>query len=208
MTIAWALFGVLGGHLATYALLFPDAHVHERVLAASGHGWTALIGPAALTAAVAALGLGFLGSIERGRARSVRFTTLLVLQLGLFAGLEIAERAASSGLTLGSIQHHLVDHGLAGILVVGSLIQLVTAWFGSTVSRVVAAVARRRPAAPPRRRLGQRRLAPATVRTPLTRAVRSCGSRAPPRLVSAPSLTTWTAVRAGTQGRVIARGRA
>jgi hypothetical protein len=190
MAMALALLGVLGGHLATYALLFPDAHVHDRVLAGSGHGWTALMGPAVLTAVAIALGLGVLSGLGRGRARSVRFTTLLVLQVGIFAGLEIAERAASSGLTLASLQHHLVDHGLASILVVGTLIQVVTAWFGSTVSRVVAAVARLRPTTPPRRRLAQRRLTPAIGAPPLARPARSHATRAPPRLVAVPTPTT------------------
>jgi hypothetical protein len=184
LSIAWALVGVLGGHLLTYAILFPDAHVHDRVLAESGHGWTSLLGPVVLTSVAIAIALGVLGGLDRGRTRGVRFTALFLLQAGLFAGIELAERLASSGLSVASLQHHLFDHGLASILLIGTLVQVVTAWFGSTISRVVAAAARRLRTAPPRRRLAHRRLAPATVRVPATRGVRSHGSRGPPIAVA------------------------
>jgi hypothetical protein len=158
MALAWALIGVLGGHVLTYAVLYPDAHVHDRVLQASGHGWTGMLAPALLTSAVVAVSLGLLGGTRHGDARVARFTTLLALQLGLFAGLELAERIASAGLTLASLEHHLFDHGLAQILLVGSIVQVVTAWCGSRVSRAVAAVARMFGARPARRRLAHRRL--------------------------------------------------
>jgi hypothetical protein len=183
LAMAWALVGVLGGHLLTYAILFPDAHVHDRVLDESGHGWTSLLGPALLTSVAIAIALGVLGGLDRGRTRGVRFTTLFLLQAGLFAGIELAERLASSGLSVASLQHHLIDHGLAAILLIGTLVQIVTAWFGSTVSRVVAAVARRLRTAPPRRRLAYRRLAPAAVRVPAARGVRSHASRGPPSIL-------------------------
>jgi hypothetical protein len=186
LAMAWALVGVLGGHLLTYAILFPDAHVHDRILAESGHGWTALLGPAVVTAAAIAVALGLLGGLGRGRARGVRFATLLVLQAGLFGGIEVAERIASSGLTLESLPHHLIDHGLAAILIVGTLIQVVTAWLGSAVSRVVAVVGRRLRTASPRRRLAHPRLAPVTLRVPAAQAVRAHGSRGPPPLAADP----------------------
>jgi hypothetical protein len=182
MAIAWALVGVLGGHLATYALLFPDAHVHDQVLAESGHGWTALLGPAALTAVAVALALGLVGGAGRGRSRGVRFTTLVLLQVALFAGLELAERVASSGLTVDTLWHHLTAHGLAAILLLGTLIQVATAWLGSAVSRIVAAVAERLRGAPPRRRHAQARPALAEATLPAARPVRAHGSRGPPLL--------------------------
>jgi uncharacterized protein YcnI len=205
--MAWGLIGVLGGHRLTYAILFPDAHVRDRILDESGHGWTALLGPAIMTAVAIALALGLLSGLGRGRARGVRFTTLLLLQAGLFAGIEIAERIASSGLTVASLQHHLVDHGLAAILLVGALIQVLTAWFGSTVSRVVASVACRPRPAPSRRRLAHSRLAPFAMRVPAPRMVRAQGSRGPPLCALIPAQTIY-AVRASTIGRAFGRDRA
>lgn len=193
IAVAWALLGVLGGHLLTYALLYPDAHVHDAVLAESGHGWTALLGPATLTALVIALGLGLLGGVRRDHARGVRFTTLLLLQVGLFAGMELVERVASSGLTLDTLRHHLADHGLLAILLLGGAIQVVTAWLGSRVSRLVAAVAERLRPAPPRRRLAHPRLVPVSVSRPAARQVRAHGSRGPPALVMRPLPTPWAA---------------
>jgi hypothetical protein len=183
LALAWALVGVLGGHLLTYLILFPDLHVHDAVLAESGHGWTSLLGPAVLTSVGVALALGLLAPTGRGGSRGVRFLTLATLQVVLFAGLELGERIASSGLTLESLPHQLVDHGLAAILLLGGLIQVVTAWLGSAVSRLVAVVATRLRSAPPRRRRWHRSLTPPVVRPPMGRRVRAHGSRGPPLLV-------------------------
>ena len=181
--MAWALVGVLGGHVLTYAILFPDQHVHDRILAESGHGWTELLGPAVLTATAVAVVLGLLGGTGRAHRRGVRFTTLALIQVGLFGGMELAERIASSGLTIDTLPHQLSAHGLAAILFVGNLIQLVTAWLGSAVSRAIAAVAERLRPAPPRRRLAHPHLVPVSVSLPAARPVRAHGSRGPPLLV-------------------------
>jgi hypothetical protein len=159
LTLAWAFIGVLGGHELTYAVLFPDAHGHDRVLAGSGHGWTSLLGPALLTSIAIVTALCLMSVTSRGRMRHVRFTVLLVLQVGTFTGIEIGERVAASGLTVDTLWHHLIDHGLASILLVGAIIQVVTAWFGSAMSRVVAAVADRARRARARRRGAQPRRA-------------------------------------------------
>ena len=110
----------------------------------------------------------------------MRFTTLLLLQVGLFAGMELAERVASSGLTVDTLWHHLTGHGLAAILLLGTLIQVMTAWLGSAVSRIVAAVAERLRSAPPRRRLAHPHLVPVNATLPVARPVRAHGSRGPP----------------------------
>lgn len=184
MAAAWALVGVLGGHLLTYAILYPDAHVHDQVLSESGHGWTTLLGPAALTAIMVAVALGLVTGTGHGHRRGVRFTTLVLLQVGLFAGMELAERVASSGLTVDTLWHHLTGHGLAAILLLGTAIQVITAWLGSAVSRIVAAVAERLKAAPPRRRLAHPHLVPVGATLPAARPVRAHGSRGPPFLVA------------------------
>ena len=176
--------GVLGGHLLTYAILYPDAHVHDAVLAESRPRLDGPAGPGGPDRDRRGLGLGLLGGAGRGRSRGVRFTTLLVLQVGLFAGMELAERVASSGLTLDSLPHHLTGHGLAAILLLGVAIQALTAWLGSAVSRLVAAVAERLRPAPPRRRLAHPHLVPVNATLPAARPVRAHGSRGPPSLVT------------------------
>jgi hypothetical protein len=139
VAICWAIVGVLGGHVLTYALLFPNAHVHEQVLAESGHGWMSLVGPAILTVVVITAGLALLRRRE-SPTRGVPFALLASLQIGLFVALEVGERLGA-GLTIDSFSHHLTDHGLGEILVIGSFIQLLTAWLGTRLSRLVAAAA-------------------------------------------------------------------
>jgi hypothetical protein len=141
VAVAWAVVGILAGHALTYALLFPNAHVHDAVLAESGHGWLDWLWPIVLVAGLVALAAGLLSGSTRGGSRGVRFVVLAVLQVALFTGLELSERLAV-GLTPGS-HHGFVDAGLAAILIVGGLIQLVSAWFGSAASRLVSVVAAR-----------------------------------------------------------------
>jgi hypothetical protein len=179
LALGWAVAGVLGGHVLTYALLYPDHGVHDLVLAQSGHSWTTMLGPAVLVTVVVATGLAFLRR-DATPARGVRLAFLATVQLGLFLMLEMGERIGA-GMTLHTFGRHLVDHGLAQILVVGALIQLVTAWFGSALSRLVA-VAAREPGSPQRPRSFARSgaLVP-VVACPRARApLRAHGSRAPP----------------------------
>jgi uncharacterized protein YbjT (DUF2867 family) len=142
IAIGWAMVGVLGGHVATYALLFPDAHEHDAALAASGHSWLDLLGPLVLAGAAVAILAGLLSRWSHGGPRSVRFSALAVMQVALFAGLEVSERLAS-GLTLVGLPHELAGHGLAAILIVGTLIQIIMAWLGTRASLVVRKVAAR-----------------------------------------------------------------
>jgi hypothetical protein len=142
VAMAWAVTGILAGHELTYALLFPDAHVHHAVLAETGHGWLHWLWPVALAAGLVSVALGLLSGSSRGGSRGVRFAVLALLQVTLFCGLELSERLAVE-LTPEPHHHGLVHQGLAAILIVGGLIQLVTAWFGSAASRLVQAVAAR-----------------------------------------------------------------
>jgi hypothetical protein len=178
VALCWAIIGVLGGHVLTYALLFPNAHVHEQVLVESGHGWMSLVGPAILTAVVVAAGLALLRRRE-SPARGVSFALLASLQVGLFVALEIGERLGA-GLTIDSFSHHLADHGLGEILVIGCLIQLLTAWLGTRLSRLVAAAALE-DAGSESWRLGPITRVVAWVATlEATEPIRSHRSRAPP----------------------------
>jgi hypothetical protein len=176
--LCWAIVGMLGGHVLTYALLFPDAHAHDAVLAESGHGWTSLLGPTILTTAVVAAGLALLRRSD-APTRGVRFALLATLQVSLFVALELGERLGS-GLTLDTLQHHLVDHGLAEILLVGGLVQLVAAWLGSALSRLVADVVREPGRMQPRRLGPHHRVLPIVSRVGVGAPVRGHRSRGPP----------------------------
>jgi hypothetical protein len=187
LAVAWALIGVLGGHTVTYGLLFPDLHIQEEILAESGHAWLAIMPPAIVVALAVAIVLGLLTSSGRGGSRGVRFAALAAIQVSLFGSMELAERFAS-GMTLDTLAHQLIDHRLALILLVGALLQLVTAWLGSALSRAVAAVGRRMRAVSPRRRGAIPQLLPASVPVPAARPVRAHGSRGPPRRGASPAL--------------------
>lgn len=142
LAAGWAATGLLGGHLLTYRILFPDAHRHDAVLAESGHAWTALLVPAFLVALVVAIAAGLLGRRRAGDRRVVRFGVLALLQVALFLALEIGERVAG-GMTFRTLPHELAVHHLGSTLAVGVAIQLLAAWLGSALSRAVARVAER-----------------------------------------------------------------
>ena len=182
LAVSWALVGVLGGHLATYALLYPEAHLHDAVHVHSGHAWMSMLLPAVGTAIAVALLLGLLGGTGRASSRGVRFTTLALLQVAVFSALEIAERLGD-GVPLAHLHHELLQHDLGPVLLSGALIQLVTAWLGSAVSRLVADLGGRIRAAAPRRRLSHPRLVPLAAVRPVARTARAHRSRGPPRLL-------------------------
>lgn len=135
-TAGWATIGLLTGHVAAYDVVYPDAHVHATALEASGHGWLSALGPTLVLASLAVLGAAFLGA-RSGRPRAVLFRTLALIQITGFVAIELGERL-STGLPPSQLGHQLVDHGAWQVLVVGVLIQVMTAWLGSAVSRGIA----------------------------------------------------------------------
>jgi hypothetical protein len=184
LTAGWATIGLLLGHVAAYDVVYPDAHVHADALAASGHGWLVAMGPTLGLSVLAVLAAAVVG-VRNGRPRSARFRTLAAIQVGAFVAIEIAERL-TAGDTAARLGHELMDHGLWLILVSGILVQLVTAWIGSAVSRGIAdatgPVARTTPR--PSRRAPALDLAIERVcdRRPLSLR----RDRAPPRPVASP----------------------
>jgi len=175
----WAVVGLLIGHIASYDLVYPDGHVHAEVLAASGHQWLWLLEPSVILGFLVAVGAGFLGS-RSARAREVRFRVLATIQISAFLGIELLERLGH-GVTPAEITHELFDHGLWLVVAIGVGAQLLTAWLGSAVSRVVAAAAQS--PVRPRTRVPSRpaillSLAGRPRRAPVMRAH---GSRGPPR---------------------------
>jgi hypothetical protein len=158
-TAAWAVAGVLGGHVATYGILFPDAAVHHAQLESTGHAWMGLAGPVLLMALVTFVVAAALAA--RGSAgRRIRFSVLAVVQVGIFVAIELGERFAV-GMPADLLAHELFDHGLATILVLGTAIQLAVAWLGSAAARLVERiVGSRQPTAPRLPRALSHRLAP------------------------------------------------
>lgn len=181
LAAGWSAAGLLGGHLLTYRILFPDAHRHDAVLADSGHAWTALLVPAFLIALVVAIAAGLLGRRRAGERRAVRFGLLALLQVALFLALELGERFAG-GMTLRALPHEVAVHHLGAILAVGVAIQLLAAWLGSALSRAVARVAERLGRTVPTGPLRPLRLPVPAGSIPPSPALRAGGIRGPPAL--------------------------
>ena len=179
VAVGWAVAGLLGGHVVTYQILFPDAHAQAEALEATGHGWLALLGPALVIALLVALASGLLGR-QRARGRGVRFAMLALVQVGFFLALELAERFGG-GYSPWLLDHQIRAHALLQILLLGSVIQLACAWLGSAASRLVATVARPTGLRPRRRLAIPHLLAPRSL-LPVPRTLRANGSRGPPLL--------------------------
>jgi hypothetical protein len=160
--LGWGLVGLLSGHFIAYLAVFPDADVHDDILTRTGHGWLWIAGPAIVMALAIAVAAGLVSG-RRGGSRGVPFRTLATIQVTTFVAIELVERAAMGADTF---VHELFGHGLWMVLVVGILVQLVTARVGSTASELLAEAATPRVDRPRRPRrptvLPERRFALAT----------------------------------------------
>lgn len=185
LAAAWAVAGLLAGHVLTYDLLFPDAHHRERVLSATGHGWTEVL-PAALLVALLAAGVAGLADGRSGaRARGIRFGLLALVQVGLFIAVEISERVLVAGSPR-ILAHELAAHQLLAVLSVGVAIQLLCAWLGSAASRIVARAAARLRHAPRVPAAAHARPLPDARLRPAARRPRALPIRGPPSPVLLP----------------------
>jgi hypothetical protein len=179
-SVGWAVIGLLVGHVAAYDLVLPDAHVHDAALAESGHAWLGLLEPS-LLAAVALVVVGCLLAARTDRPRAVRFHRLVVVQVGAFVAVELAERLLA-GYSAADLTHALVDHGLWLILVVGTVAQVISAWLGSAASRGLAA-ATTMAGQPPHRTRRAPLIALGDASPAPSRPVAHRRSRAPPQAV-------------------------
>jgi hypothetical protein len=177
--LSWGVIGVLAAHEGAYRLVYPDARVHDDVVASTGHGWLALALPAVLVAVAVGIAGGLAGA-RRWRHRGIRFGVLAAIQVSVYIALELGERVAS-GADARLLLHELRDHGFWLTLLVGCGLQVLTAWLGSAASLLVARAAERRAATTPHRAVPQRVvwLADRIVASPRRRAH---GTRAPPVL--------------------------
>jgi hypothetical protein len=137
VTIAWAIVGLIGGHTLAYAALYPDRYVRADVLTRTGHDWLWLAGPAVIVALAVAIGAGMLGP-QRGRG--IGFTGLARIQVTAFIAVEFGERMAA-GMAGTALVSEFFDRGLWLILLIGILVQLITARLGAAASAAVAAAA-------------------------------------------------------------------
>ncbi len=139
-----ALGGLVLGHLATYAWLYPDPDHRGLVLSSTGHAYLpAFAHLACVLAAAAAAAL--VGRAWGGRERGTAATfaglagALVVTQACAFVGLEVLERVLS-----GSSLHDLISGPLL-MLGVGAQMTLAVAgaaiatWLCRTTQRVAAA---------------------------------------------------------------------
>lgn len=137
--IALASAGTILGHLLAYAATEPDHARRAHLLAETGHHHFSLWTTAAFAVLVAALAhFAFTRSRETSRAEPLTvarfsFTRLMAMQLLLFVGLEVTERALAGGDLTPVLSERPVLVGLA--------LQIVSALFVSwklyVVSRVV-----------------------------------------------------------------------
>jgi hypothetical protein len=147
LTLGVAGTGVLVGHWLTYLLSVPDGGARTATLRATGHAYLGIAGE--LTSAVLALSLVgvFLGALVDGGGapRSPRSLTarLILLQVGAFAGMEVAERLFS-GSPLGELMR-------GGIVPIGVVANAAIAVIGAAVLRRLLRLVERVADAAPRR---------------------------------------------------------
>ena len=181
LTVAWAIVGLIGGHMLAYAALYPDRYLRADVLTRTGHDWLWLAGPAVIVALAVALGAGMLGP---RRGRGIAFPGLARIQITAFVAVEVGERLVA-GMDGAALVRELLEQGFWLILLIGILVQLITARLGAAASTAVAAVAAAVAAVerPPRR--GGR---PRVVNVPSRRRPDSLPSLLPRARAPPPSL--------------------
>jgi hypothetical protein len=134
-TAAWMTGAVLLAHLGAYRISYDDPHARTHALAASGHGWTALL-PVLLAAALLGAVLGTITTALRERRRSGAAETkrhgiiaeLLTMTFGgaaIYTGIELLERAMHHGDLDGAL--HDLAHGGYVPLLAGIALIVVTA---------------------------------------------------------------------------------
>jgi hypothetical protein len=139
LTLGVAGVGVLVGHWLSYLVDLPDAAARSAALQATGHGYLGIAGE--FTSAVLALSIVgvFLGALvdRAGVPRVSRSLAprLVLLQVGAFVGMELAERVLA-GSPIGDLVR-------GGILPVGALANAALALLGAAILRRILRLAER-----------------------------------------------------------------
>ena len=133
---------MLGAHWVAYLLAAPDPHERSQLLLSTGHGYL----PLAVMLAVAGGAFGLISFVgrrmgpERNGSRASIFTyalpRFLVLQVGGFAAMEVAERVVS-GHSFG------VSDLLATTFLVGIAIQVLASFLTALFLVLIAFVVER-----------------------------------------------------------------
>jgi hypothetical protein len=135
LLLAWSLVGLIGGHQAAYLAVYREPRIVVEALGATGHGWMWLAPLFCFSAALVALVVGFRGS-DPVRSFRWRFAALATIQVLTFVALEAAERL-TTGADASRVARDLVAGPDAPVLVVGAVLQVLTAAVLALASRLV-----------------------------------------------------------------------
>jgi hypothetical protein len=141
--------GVVIGHWLAYAVALPDPVLRAEVLAHSGHGYWVV----AVQFAVALGAVGLAVSVYRGLlarrdvAPAARLfpwlaTRLAVMQVGVFAVMELAERLATGDATRDVYTHPIFAIGIAIQVLVAFAGATLLVWLGRSAAAIADAVRR------------------------------------------------------------------
>jgi uncharacterized membrane protein YjjP (DUF1212 family) len=179
LVLGLALGGVLLGHTLTYRLLLPDAHARADELARSGHAYLAGANVVAVTVAIAALAVLFLGRLLRSELATTSdvLTRLTAFQIAAFTAMEVLERCAS-----GAGFSRIVP-----VLLLGLPVQVLVAAVIALIARTVSSAAERFGRAAPAMEFVSAAIAVANGAgvAPVHRPVGSPPGRAPPSFLPA-----------------------
>jgi hypothetical protein len=128
---AIATVGVVFGHAITYVLIQPNAHARNVMLTATGHGYLPAFAETALVGSGLATMWLFLSRLSHRGGELPRLSSLAVrmsgIQVGIFAAMETLER----------VHAHAPVGGLWRILLIGAIVQAVTATLGAFLIRAL-----------------------------------------------------------------------
>lgn len=166
-----AVGGVLAGHWLTYRLLSPHAHVRDRLLADTGHGYLQVANDLGLAVVIGALAAMVLGRMIRRPAQPSAghwFARLAAVGAGAFTLMEVVERLSSGAPLADLLRHGLLPAGIVIQVLVAAVSALAIRWLLRAVDRIQGALA-----------------AVATLPRPLFVGVAAVGWHPPLRLVTA-----------------------
>jgi hypothetical protein len=134
----WAVAALLLGHELAYRVVFTDAETRAHALEHTGHGWTGLLLPAFVVAAVAGLVTSFLlGRRAAPRARRA-FAWYLPAQILAYVGVEFGERVLAGHQ--GSVLADMFTGSGLRLLMVGLAAQVLAALLLSLLARTAETV--------------------------------------------------------------------
>ncbi|HZN15469.1 MAG TPA: hypothetical protein VFB78_14450 [Acidimicrobiales bacterium] len=177
-----AVAGAVCGHVVSYGLVFPERAARQSVLRLTGHAyWHAAIG-AAIVGGAWFVATHAARHFRAGRRRQPfrtdiagLFPRLALLQIAVFIGMEMSERAAVGAPLSTVLDHRILLIGVSVQLAVALLLAAASHALGRAAHTVGGHFAERD--ARPRAVLS---FIPPVALAPRLLAVAPCGSRGPP----------------------------